>query len=85
MITAKRNVFNSGNVPFRATSRYFRMQLGRRKNGTGPRHSAQARRTPAQAGTLVQTVLLSLNSAGEAFDPVAVAEKPKLWLEPGPM
>jgi hypothetical protein len=40
---------------------------------------------PGQAGTLVQTMLLSLNSAGMAFVPVAVAEKPRLWLEPGPM
>ncbi|GAA4519815.1 hypothetical protein GCM10023096_41500 [Nonomuraea ferruginea] len=68
-----------------ASRRHFRECDGR-ESGAGPGAiHARARRASSQAGTFVQTMSLSLNWAGTGFVPVAVAEKPKLWLEPGPM
>ncbi|GAA3089770.1 hypothetical protein GCM10020001_001010 [Nonomuraea salmonea] len=51
--------------------------------GPAPFRAGPARRS--QPSTLVQVTPFILNWAGGLFEPVAVAEKPKLWLEPGPM
>ncbi|GAB2957998.1 hypothetical protein GCM10027203_73370 [Nonomuraea fastidiosa] len=88
MTAARPNVLNCGNPIFHRGRSNFT-----ERNSAEGMHAAAGARLKARAvhlagtqeGAVVQVMPFTLNSAGRSFEPVAVAEKPKLWLEPGPM